>query len=120
MSAQTVFRAAIPKQAALNIANSVSFYVQRLGFTELFQAEDYAGVRRGEVEIHLWLCDDESIPEKTACRVHVENIEPLYTEYQSEGVMHPHSSLQETPWGMKEFTILDLDGNGITFFEPSA
>ena len=60
MSAQTVFCAAIPKQAALNMANSVSFYVQRLGFTELFQAEDYAGVR---------------------------------------------------------FTILDLDGNGITFFE---
>jgi uncharacterized glyoxalase superfamily protein PhnB len=118
MSAQTVFRAAIPKQAALNIANAVSFYVQRLGFTELFQAEDYAGVRRGEVEIHLWLCDDKNIPEKTACRVQVENIEPLYAEYQGAGVIHPRSSLQETPWGTREFTILDLDGNGITFSEP--
>ncbi len=47
MSTHTVLRTAIPKQAALNIANAVSFYVQRLGFTELFQAEDYAGVRRG-------------------------------------------------------------------------
>ena len=118
MSAQTVFRTAIPKQAALNMANSVAFYIQRLGFTELFQAEDYAGVRRGAVEIHLWLCDDKNIPQKTACRVQVENIEPLYAEYQEAEVIHPHGSLQETPWGMKEFTILDLDGNGITFFEP--
>lgn len=117
MSEQTVFRAAIPKQAALNIANAVSFCVQRLGFTELFQAEDYASIQRSEVEIHLWLCGDKNISEKTACRVHVENIEPLYAEYQGEGVIHPHSSLQGTPWGTKEFTILDLDGNGITFFE---
>ena len=51
MSTHTVLHAAIPKQAALNIANAVSFYVQRLGFTELFQAEDYAGVRRDAVEI---------------------------------------------------------------------
>ena len=117
MSAQTVFRSAVPRQAALNIANAVAFYVQRLGFTELFQAEDYAGVRRGAVEIHLWLCDDKSIPEKTACRVEVENIEPLYAEYQGQDVIHPHSSLQAAPWGTKEFTILDLDGNGVTFFE---
>ena len=118
MSTHTVLRTAIPKQAALNIANAVAFYVQRLGFTELFQAEDYAGVRRDVVEIHLWLCDDKNIPEKTACRVEVENIEPLYAEYQREEVINPHSSLQATPWGTKEFTILDLDGNGITFFEP--
>ena len=118
MAAPTVLRTAIPKQATLNMANAVSFYVQRLGFTELFQAEDYAGVRRDAVEIHLWLCDDKNIPEKTACRVAVENIEPLYAEYQREGVVHPHSSLHATPWGTQEFTILDLDGNGITFFEP--
>ena len=74
MAAPTVLRAAIPKQAALNMANAVSFYVQRLGFTELFQAEDYAGVWRDAVEIHLWLCDDKNIPEKTACRVAVENM----------------------------------------------
>lgn len=58
MSAPTVLRAAIPKQAALNMANAVSFYVQRLGFTELFQAEDYAGVRRDAVERkrQWWIC----------------------------------------------------------------
>ncbi len=48
MAAPTVLRAAIPKQAALNMANAV--------------------------EIHLWLCDDKNIPEKTACRVAVENM----------------------------------------------
>ena len=91
MSTHTVLRTAIPKQAALNIANAVAFYVQRLGFTELFQAEDYAGVRRDAVEIHLWLCDDKNIPEKTACRVEVENIEPLYVAVaEGEAVADAH------------------------------
>lgn len=66
MSTHTVLRATIPKQAALNIANAVSFYVQRLGFTELFQAEDYAGVRRDAVEIHLWLMTKTSPKEPPA------------------------------------------------------
>ena len=62
MSAQTAFRGGDPQTGgAKNIANAVSFYVQRLGFTKLFQAENF------------------------------------YAEYQSEGVIHPHSSLQETP-----------------------
>jgi hypothetical protein len=34
-------------------------------------------------------------------------------------VIHPNGVLETKPWGLKEFTVLDLDGNGITFYEPA-
>ena len=69
-----IFKSAVPKQAAADIARAVAFYEQRLGFSRTFVVDDYAGLVRGDVDV-----------------------------------------LETKPWGMKEFTILDLDGNGITF-----
>lgn len=80
--------------------------------------EDYAGVIRDSVEIHLWRCPDKYIAENTACRINVAGIEALYDEYQPKGVVHPNGRLDTKPWRIKEFTVLDLDGNGITFCQP--
>jgi hypothetical protein len=113
------FKSAVPKQAAGNISKAVEFYEQKLGFSRMFVLDDYAGVARGPVEIHLWRCEDKYIAENTACRVNVEGIEALYEEYRPRGVIHPNGVLETKPWGLKEFTVLDLDGNGITFYEPA-
>ena len=42
----TVFRVS-------DVAKSVRFYTDLLGFVERFQFGDYAGVQHGEVQIHL-------------------------------------------------------------------
>jgi hypothetical protein len=47
----------------------------------------------------------------------VRYIEPLYEEYKASWVIHPNGLLETKPWGTKEFTILDLDKNAITFVE---
>jgi Glyoxalase/Bleomycin resistance protein/Dioxygenase superfamily len=118
-TSRITFRNAVPKQAARDISEAVTFYEQKLGFARTFMLDDYAGVARGLVEIHLWRCADRYIAENTACRVDVEGIEALYEEYRLRGVIHPNGALETTPWGAKEFTILDLDGNGITFCGPT-
>ncbi len=46
-----------------------------------------------------------------------DDIETLYAEYQQAGVIHPNGTLEEKPWGLKEFVALDMDGNGLFFFE---
>ena len=119
LSSTAIFKIAVPKQAALNIRKAVEFYEQNLGFSKRFEMDDYAAVGRGSVEIHLWQCDDKYIAENTACRINVEGIDVLYQEYEVKGIVHPHGKLVTTPWGTKEFTVLDLDGNGITFCEAS-
>lgn len=112
-----MFKKAIPKFPVLDVKKAISFYKEKLGFEELFDYGDYAGVLRDNFEIHLWECKDKYLAENTACRVEVDDIEKIYTEYKTTGVIHPNGDLEEKPWGLKEFVILDLDGNGIFIFE---
>jgi uncharacterized glyoxalase superfamily protein PhnB len=114
---RVTFKNAIPKHAARDIAKAVEFYVQKLGFRKVFLYDGGAVIMRDAVEIHLWQCDDKYIAENTACRVNVEGIEALYEEMRAQGAVHPNGRLETKPWGLKEFTVLDLDGNGITFAE---
>jgi len=63
--------AAIPVLAALDIEPTLDFYASKFGFTERFRVDDYAGVERGGVQIHFWLCGDRTIAENTSCRIEV-------------------------------------------------
>lgn len=112
-----MFRYVVPKFPAANVKASLEFYKSKLGFVELFNYGDYAAVKRDSVEIHLWECQDKNIAENTACRIAADDIETLYAEYMRAGVIHPNGALEEKPWEVKEFVALDMDGNGIFFFE---
>ncbi len=111
------FISAVPKMVASNISNAVEFYEQKLGFTRRFVFDDYGSVQRGAVGIHFWLCDDRHIAKNTACLVQVKDIEALYAQCQGADIVHPNGLLTTQPWGKKDFSVLDLDGNLITFFE---
>ncbi len=111
------FLSAIPKLAASNISKAIEFYEQKLGFTQCFAFDDYGSVQRGAVEIHFWLCDDQHIAENTACLIQVKDIETLYKDCKTAGIVHPNALLKTQPWGKKDFSVLDLHGNLITFFE---
>lgn len=107
---------AIPKFPVANVQTAVAFYTQKLGFEELFDYGDYAGVKRDEFELHLWECGDKYLAENTACRVETTEIEVFYAECLAAGVVHPNGALETKPWGLQEFVILDLDGNGVFLF----
>ncbi len=106
--------AAIPKLASLDIARSLAFF-ERLGFERRGDYADYGIVVRDGVQIHFWLCHDPRIPTETACRIAVEGIEALYQAYAALGVIHPNGALDTKPWGVQEFSVLDPDGNLVTF-----
>ena len=111
-----MLKTAIPKFPVADVQTAVAFYTQKLGFTELFDYGDYAGIQRDEFELHLWECNDKYLAENTACRVETTDIEAFYAECLAAGVVHPNGALETKPWGLKEFVILDLDGNGIFLF----
>ena len=106
--------AAIPKLASLDIARSLAFY-ERLGFTSRGGHADYGIVERDSIQLHLWLCRDPEIPKQTACRVVVDGIADLFATYSPLGVIHPNDPLARKPWGVWEFSVLDPDGNLVTF-----
>ena len=109
----------IPKLASLDIERSLAFF-QRLGFERCGAYPDYGIVRRDGVELHFWLCSDAGVPKVTGCRIAVEGIDELYEEFSAQGVIHPNGTLSDKPWGVREFSILDADGNLLTFQQASA
>jgi hypothetical protein len=50
--------------------------------------------------------------------VEVKDIDGLYEELKGVDVIHPNGTLQNHPYGMREFAILDNDGNMIKFGQP--
>lgn len=55
MNSATKFLSAIPVLPAADIAATVEFYKQKLGFNAEFQSDDYAGLYRGGADSSLAL-----------------------------------------------------------------
>lgn len=53
-----------------------------------------------------------------SCRIEVEGIDDLHAEYQTKGVLYSDDTVVKAqPWGTREFPVLDLHRNLLTFFE---
>ena len=109
-----------PVVPARDVAAAIAFYVDKLGFTESWRSEpgDAGGVRRGGVEIHFFQCDDPKIASWTAFRVRCSDVTAWYERCREQGIVHPNGPLRNTPWGTSEFTALDPDRVGLTFWQP--
>ena len=109
---------AVPVLASLNIDKTVDFYQTKLGFDRLgYKDKDYAVLCRDKIEIHFWKCNDKIHPENTSCYIRVHNVDGLHAEMKAAGVVHPNGPLTNQPWNIREFAILDEDGNMIKFGE---
>jgi catechol 2,3-dioxygenase-like lactoylglutathione lyase family enzyme len=114
---ESPFERAIPVLPSLDVARTVAFYEGVLGFVRRHLDADYAILVRDAVEIHFWRCTDPRLAEASGCRIGVTAIAPLYEAMRGKGVVHPNAALAVKPWGLREFAIVDGDGNLITFFE---
>lgn len=104
---------AIPILASLNIAETVTFYRDWLGFTGEVIG-DYAILRRDRMEIHFWLATDAIHPENSSCYIRGGQIAALHQEFAARGVPKLSPFLVR-PWNMKEFYIHDPHGNLLRF-----
>jgi catechol 2,3-dioxygenase-like lactoylglutathione lyase family enzyme len=126
----------IPALPTADIEAAVDFYRTRLGFDLIHHDDVFAILQRDLAEIHLWGASDtawmktldplapvssgaESFLAGTAsCRIEVEGIDDLFIEFGDSGVLHPSTTeVRTTKWSTKEISVLDMDGNLLTFFE---
>ncbi|MGH3011751.1 MAG: bleomycin resistance protein [Gaiellaceae bacterium] len=127
----------IPALPVRDVAASVGFYRERLGFEVLHDDDDFAVLARDEAVIHLWQAGDETWHERdsleqpvrsgaesfiagtASCRIVADGVDELYGELAAKDVLHPVSQrgVDETDFGTREFATLDSDGNLVTFFE---
>ena len=115
----------IPQLRTTDLASSVSFYTEKLGFTVEFSYEDfYAGIRAGDQFFHLKLVDEQD-PSIS----YVDDGEHFHLYFQTDGVAAFASQLKErgvslvkevheTPWSTREFVLHDDQGHTLYFGEP--
>ena len=108
---------AIPILAYLDADQTLVFY-EKLGFECKSHWPGYLIFSRDTIELHLWQCDDPGIPKNTGCYVRVNQIVELFAECERLQCIHPAGTLEDKPWGMRQFSILDNNGNIIHFGEP--
>ena len=127
----------IPALPARDVPASTTFYVDRLGFTVLHTDGHFSVLQRDDARIHLWESGDTSwrgrpdlaakpvvsgaetfLAGTASCRIEVTGIDELYAEMDAAGVLHGVSGAgpEVTDFGSREFHVLDLDGNLLTFY----
>jgi catechol 2,3-dioxygenase-like lactoylglutathione lyase family enzyme len=130
------FRNSIPVLQVRDVSASIAFYQAKLGFATLHQEDGFALLGRDGARLHLTRAADESWRERAdlvqrpvasgaefflagtgSCRIQVDGVDQLFEAYQAQGVTHPRGPLRDQWWGERDFGVLDLDGNLLTFFE---
>ena len=115
MTANTIKLTSVtPVIPVLDAANAIRFYTEQLGFTLAFEQGPYAGVVRDGVEVHLDAVVNEGAGKMT-CRFATQEVDELYAELEPKGVIDPDEPIRTTPWGARQFSVLDGFGNRLTF-----
>jgi catechol 2,3-dioxygenase-like lactoylglutathione lyase family enzyme len=118
-------KAIIPQLRTTDIASSVSFYTEKLGFTVEFNYQDfYVGIRAGDQLIHLKLVDEKDpsityVDEGGHIHLYVETdgVADFADELKAKGVPMVED-VHETEWNTREFVIHDDQGHTLYFGEP--
>lgn len=110
-----------PKLPMRDKSATKNFYLNELGFQQFGSDEfpDYLMIQKENIEIHFFLFEELNPKENYGqVYIRVENIEKVYQDFlENEIKTHPNGTLKVTPWGMKEFHLLDPDNNLLTFGE---
>jgi catechol 2,3-dioxygenase-like lactoylglutathione lyase family enzyme len=101
-----------------NMAESIAYYRYSLGFSVTFEYGKptfYACLCRDEVTLHLLAAHrTKRLPGNGGICVFVRDVDQLHADLASRGakvIKAPHNY----DYGMREFDVVDLDGNHLTF-----
>ena len=109
---------AIPVLPCRNLDETVAFY-GRLGFELIFEQEEpdpYAILGWGEVELHFFGHDGLDPATSVArCYLRVDDADVVYRSWRTLDLpaagLPRIAEIADRPWGMREFEVLDPDGN---------
>ena len=108
---------AIPILPSRSVNDTLAFY-RLLGFDGKIWGEpySYAILRRGTVELHFFTHKELHPAESSAgCYIRVSDVESICSAFAlaqlpRQGIPR-QDELGDKPWGMREFAIVDPDGN---------
>jgi catechol 2,3-dioxygenase-like lactoylglutathione lyase family enzyme len=108
---------AIPILPCRSVSATAEFY-RRLGFEGGAHefSQEYAIFKRGDIELHFFTHAELDPAQSWAgCYIRVGDVQSLYETSLASGL--PDSGtprifrLEDKPWGLREFAVVDPDGN---------
>lgn len=108
---------AIPILPSRSLPATLAFYA-KLGFEGgiLGAHDDYAILTRGDLELHFF-AHPALVPARShfMCYLRVGDVETLYRALAAAALprhgIPRMDGLEDKPWGMREFAVVDADGN---------
>ena len=101
-----------------NMADSIAHYRDALGFAVTFEYGDpisYACLCRDEVALHLLAAQNtRRLPGHGGICIFVKDVDGVHAELVSRGA-NVIQAPQNYDYGMRDFDVVDLDGNQLTF-----
>jgi catechol 2,3-dioxygenase-like lactoylglutathione lyase family enzyme len=109
-------RQALPELPVTDVTAAVSYYTNVLGFGTDFADDEGAVLHRDDITILLIRrgARDTGIG---SCYVYVNDVEALRAELVARGADVQGEPVSH-PWGLRDFAVLDLEGNRIRFGQP--
>jgi catechol 2,3-dioxygenase-like lactoylglutathione lyase family enzyme len=107
---------AIPILPSRSLNDTLVFF-RRLGFEgEIHSQGNYAILTRGTVELHFFTHRElDPATSSAGCYIRVSDVESIYRAFAPAGLPNKgiprQVALEDKPWGMREFAIVDPDGN---------
>ena len=106
-------RLALPELPFDNVPAAVAYYCDVLGFRINYQQDDLGVLERDAITI-LLIARTEQHKGIGSFGTYVEDADALYAELTAKGARTQGPPVSQ-PWGLRNFSVLDLEGNRITF-----
>jgi predicted enzyme related to lactoylglutathione lyase len=106
-------RQALPELPFDDVAGAVTYYCDVLGFRINYQQHDLGVVDRDAITV-LLIQRDEQHTGIGSFGNYVSDVDALHAELKAKGARIMGEPVSY-PWGLRSFSILDLEGNRITF-----
>ncbi len=117
---KTTFLKTIPVLPSQNIERDVLWYLEKVGFTAVYQDKLYAVLQRDQLYIHLqWHADtiDDPLLGGSVVRIQVDDIQPVFLEFLAKDIVTKAKLQLNTPWNTNEFGFYDINNNAIFIVE---
>lgn len=99
-----------------DVPAGVAYYCVVLGFEVNYQQHDIGVMDRDKVRI-LLIARTERHTGIGSCYVYVRDADGLHSELSTKGAKVLGEPVSH-PWGLRDFEVLDREGNQITFGQP--
>ncbi|MCB9925531.1 MAG: VOC family protein [Planctomycetaceae bacterium] len=106
----------MPELPLTDVSAGVAYYRDVLGFSVNYQQHDIGVMDRDAVRLLLVARTDRHTG-IGSCYVYVQDANALHAELVDKGA-NVQCEPVDRPWGLREFGVLDPEGNQLTFGQP--